>query len=370
MKLIEYNIDQNRLEVGKLVEESSMDLQMTNNPFSLETRIKGEVIIEPTFVNRMELTPYGHLHIPDIFEDPYKDIDTFWYCLMAAGAVNLNGNNITGDSYDSLDPNHSTNGDYDLDKVKGNCVLITNSSFQDGFSTGNLDLMGYLGAPQIESVDIGPNSSVGSVAFVQGGNIGIESGHFRTTFFDDVYMSGSRAGQKLIPESLWDAVIPPFTSGTIPLGGTVDGVNYNYILDDGDYVVSSLSGKVLVRGNARLYVPSSFSITGNNWIRILESGKITMYSSAAQVYIGGVGIVNDTKDSRKCVLYGCSGITSIKFSILDDPLYFGIVAGPASIQIETGGASAVDFRGWILGATVKINGKIGFHFDENNRRVL
>ena len=62
---------------------------------------------------------------------------------------------------------------------------------------------------------------------------------------------------------------PPFESGTVPVGGTVAGTTYSYILAQGtNYILSNFSGKVLVVGNATLRVTDSLNFGPGDYIQI------------------------------------------------------------------------------------------------------
>src|SRR3989442_9416596 len=50
----------------------------------------------------------------------------FEFAMLAKGQINLNGNNIATDSFDSTNPSYSTNGRYDASKSKDKDDLATN----------------------------------------------------------------------------------------------------------------------------------------------------------------------------------------------------------------------------------------------------
>jgi hypothetical protein len=118
--------------------------------------------------------------------------------MVAKGSINLNGNNVSSDSFDSADPNFSTNGRYDRNKRNDNGDVATNSG-GNVFDAGNANIMGRVATGPGGQITTGPNSSIGSKAWVLGGNTGIEPGHFT----DDMNMD--------FPD-----VKAPFTSGKSP----------------------------------------------------------------------------------------------------------------------------------------------------------
>src|SRR5262249_53592661 len=125
--------------------------------------------------------------------------------MVARDTINLKGNNITSDSFDSSDPNYSTNGLYDATRTKDNGDIATNSSLNDAVNVGNADIIGHVSTGPNGSVELGPNGAVGSMAWVNGHNKGIQDG-WRT---DDMNVDFPDVGV-------------PFTGGAFtPGGGTI-----------------------------------------------------------------------------------------------------------------------------------------------------
>ncbi len=189
----------------------------------------------------------------------------FSKALVAKSTIDLNGNNITTDSFDSTDPLYSTLGRYDSSKRKANGDVATNSSLTNSLSIGNADIYGRVATGPRGSVSIGPNGSVGDLAWHASGHTGIETGFYN----DDMNVS--------FPD-----VNPPFTGGAFtPGGGTVDGDYYNYVLGDGNYQLSSLkiSGQkdMIVTGHAVLYVTGDVDISGQAYVHIAPDASLEMY---------------------------------------------------------------------------------------------
>jgi hypothetical protein len=159
-------------------------------------------------------------------------------------------------------------------------------------------------------------------------------------------------------------VTPPFTSGTIPPSGTVDGVTYAYILDGGDWFVSSLSGKVLVRGDARLYVSSSLNLSGQDYLMITNGGSLKMYVEAEKASLGGQGVMNTSGLAIDFQYYGLPSNTSLSLS--GNSAFVGVIYAPsAHLHLGGGGKDTYDFVGSSVTASVKMNGNFNFHYDES-----
>lgn len=175
----------------------------------------------PVFYGPFTGTIFGSFLAASIFDTPGEVKRTvrvrtsggalFACGMVAKGEINFNGNNVTSDSFDSADPNFSLNGRYHISKRKDNGDVATNSRQQGIFSAGNANILGHVATGPGGSVSIGPNGVIGSLAWFNAGNRGIEPGYFT----DDMNMS-------------FPSVTVPFTGGYVPTGGTVTETNYEY----------------------------------------------------------------------------------------------------------------------------------------------
>jgi hypothetical protein len=158
-------------------------------------------------------------------------------------------------------------------------------------------------------------------------------------------------------------VVAPFTVGNAPISGTVDGTFYNYVLDDGDYSVGSLSGKILVTGDARLYVANSLSLSGQGFLKIASGGSLKMYVAAASVSIGGNGVINQGGMAADFQYYGLP--TNTALDLKGNGQFTGVIYAPsANFHLGGGGNNVEDFVGASITATVSMNGHFNFHYDE------
>lgn len=275
--------------------------------------------------------------------------------MVAKGQIDIYGNNLTIDSFDSVDPNYSTNGRYDAAKRKDNGDVATNSSVVDSLSSGTAAIYGKASTGPGGAVSIGPTGSIGSKAWHDGGNTGIEPGWSS----DDMNVA--------FPD-----VKPPFTSGGLtPVGGTVGGTNYAYILTSGNWELSSLSmggdSKLLVMGNAVLYVKGNVSLSGQASIQVSTNGSLQLYVEGAQTALGGQGAMNAAGNATNLFYYGLPTNTQVTMS--GNSAFTGAIYAPnAALTLGGGGTSTYDFVGAAVTGSVKMNGHYNFHFDENLRR--
>ena len=271
--------------------------------------------------------------------------------LAAKGQIDLHGNNVASDSFDSEDPNYSTGGQYDPAKTKDKGDIATNGSFVDSLAIGNANIKGHVGTGPGGTVTIGANGAVGSKAWNEAGNKGIEPGWVR----DDVNID--------FPD-----VQAPYTIGLPPLlmvGGRTIG-NGDY-LEVGNLVMNG-SQKLLVTGKARLYVKGNVSFTASASIEIAPGASLELYVGGPNAELGGKGVMNTSGNALNFTYYGLASNTSLKMS--GNGAFAGSLYAPqAHLQLGGGGNNKLDFIGGAVVNTAFINGHFNFHYDEALARL-
>ena len=269
------------------------------------------------------------------------------YAMLAKGQIDLHGNNVSTDSFNSTNSSYSTNGRYDKAKSRDHGDVATNSQIINALDSGNANIKGNASTGPNGSVSIGSSGSIGDKAWVDGGNKGAQDGHVS----DDTNVE--------IP----DAEVP-FTTGITPIGGTVNDATYDYVLTNGNYILSSFSGKVLITGNAKLLVTSSFNFTGQDKITINPGASLDVYVAAPSAYLGGNGVANETGDAISFVYYGLNSNTSLKFG--GNAAFTGVIYAPyADFELGGGGNDVYDFVGASVTKSVMMRGHYNFHYDES-----
>lgn len=153
----------------------------------------------------------------------------------------------------------------------------------------------------------------------------------------------------------------PFTTGAVPPAGTGADRGYNYVMTNGDYVLNTLRGYVLVVGNARLLVHSNF----------LANAIVISTNASLQVFLGGdaafANIANTTGDVTAFQVYGLASNNQIDFS--GNSAVAGLIYAPnAFCNMRFGGADVVDFCGACIVRSLGVFGHTTFHFDERLKR--
>ena len=269
--------------------------------------------------------------------------------MVAKGQINLNGNNIRTDSFDSSDPNYSTGGNYDATKSKDNGDVATNSGLVNSLSVGNADIMGHVSTGPGGSVSVGANGSVGSKAWVEGGNSGIEPGYSS----DDMNVQFNGV---TLPPVTWTSLSPA------PTLDPLSGITYDYVISSGNWRISNFTGKVLVTGDATVHVTDSYSFTGNDIVRLASGAKLTVYNGASTAKIAGNGVINPGS-ALNYSYKGLASNTSVAYS--GNAAFTGTIYAPdADFALGGGGSNTYDFVGASITKSVTMNGHFNFHYDE------
>jgi len=276
--------------------------------------------------------------------------------MVARDSIDMNGNNIRSDSFDSSDPLYSTNGAYNPLWFKDNGDIAVNASLTNSLNIGNADIWGHVSVGPSGTIAVGSKGAIGSSTWHDSGKGGTQPGWTA----DDMNVS--------FPD-----VTPPFSSGGI--GGASGGwitnkttgvaTYYDYILDSGNYQMVSMHGTVYVRGAATVYVTDSLDISGLT----IESGagKLNLYSSASSVSLVGNTPVNGSGNAADFAFWGLPSVKDIKFS--GNAAFIGTIYAPnAEFTLNGGGKEIIDFIGSSITKTVRMNGHFNFHYDEALRR--
>ncbi len=259
---------------------------------------------------------------------------------VAAGArvgIDLKGNNVSTDSFNSSLTNLSTGGQYDPTKTSTNGDM---ASIAGIVNVGNANING--------SVSLGPTASdsIQNNGFVTGGvfqDFNVE--------FEDV----------VLPQTAWVPAVPL----AVPV--LINGVSYNYVFNiPGDYSINNLGGNLYVASNTVVRI----KLTGNASPGNLEvdgsgatSGKLTLYMDGPSFTLSGNSTVNGGV-AANLAYYGTTNNTQISFT--GNASFTGTIYAPeADIKLGGGGNNTYDVVGAIIGNSITMNGHFNFHYDES-----
>jgi hypothetical protein len=261
----------------------------------------------------------------------------FPVALAAKNGIDLSGNNISTDSFNSSRATQSTNGKYDPTKTSTNGDI---ASITGIVNVGNANING--------SVSLGPTAanSIQKNGYVLGG----VSSDFNVEIEDVV-----------LPQTSWVPALPLAT----PL--TINSNSYDYVFNiGGDYSINNLSGSIYVASNTVVRLKLTGSATANN-IEVdgsgATAGKLTIYMDGPTFKLAGNDIV-DGGNAASFSYYGTTNNTQISFT--GNSAFIGTIYAPeADVKLGGGGSTPYDVIGSIVANTVKMNGQFNFHYDEN-----
>lgn len=291
--------------------------------------------------------------------------DALWALAMLADReIDLNGNVVTTDSFNSADPSmsdwswtaYATYGLFDPTKRNDRGDVATNLKLIDSLNTGNAKIRGHASTGPGGTVAIGPNGAVGSEDWLDSGSTGVEPGYSS----DDMNVRLTEVG---LPLTTW------FALPTEGKGGTnINGVTYKHvILTGGDYQASTLQGSLYVGPgvDARVYLTDSVSLLGLSEIRIDPAAvRLTIYMAGSKFTLGGGGLVNETARAESFLYFGLPSNTEL--NLLGNGDFTGAIYAPqADFTLGGGGKTVYDFVGASVTRTVTMNGSYHFHYDED-----
>ena len=286
-----------------------------------------------------------------------KGLSFFMSAVSAKKKITLAGNAAV-DSFDSTDPAYSTGGIYDATKKKAKGDVVTNESTPGAIDMGgNATIYGKVATGPSGTVTMSSPDKVkvGSVAHVDGGGTGIQTGYYTKDMnvsfpnVEEPYVWGYPLG--------FESLLPP-TIG-------VDGTMYKHILAGGNYSLNTLSltssEKVLVTGPSVLYVDQNVSISGT--IKVAPGASLQLYLRRGTITLSGNGVRNETGYAGNFGIWAMPAVTSV--SISGEGQITGTLYAPNSaLSVSGGGSSGVDWIGAAVADTVSGSGKYKIHYDE------
>lgn len=276
--------------------------------------------------------------------------------MVARGQIDLAGNNISADSFDSSNPLYNTGGKYDPSKRKYGGDIATNSGLTNSLNVGNADIMGKVSTGPGGSVAIGPNGQVGDRDWFLNNHKGIQPGWST----DDMNVD-------------FPSITTAPSGGVPPTSGSVGTTSYEYLLPTGTYQMPgiSLSGNKTMRitGTVVLYVTGNISVSGNAGIEIAPGASLVLYAAGASTSIGGNGVINEGSSALNFQYWGMPSNTSIDLG--GNAAFIGTIYAPEADLVLNGGGKtgAIDFTGASITKTSRLMGHFSFHYDEVLARI-
>lgn len=273
--------------------------------------------------------------------------------MVSKNQMDLKGSNFFSDSFDSTDPNKSTDKLYDVNKRQANGDIATNSQLIDSLNAAASTIYGIASTGPNGTMSLGNNGTVGptfnSSERAQNVAEGEAKGWIRHDFAVD------------IP----DVELPPGMASAPVLG--TGQVSTTTEISGGDYRVSSIklgTGDTLTikEGTVRLYVTGETTVSGQAQIIIEQNAKLELYA-AGNMSIAGQGVLNKTGSAINNQFYGLPSSTF--WDITGNGIWLGTIYAPQADLKMAGGGSAGDMGGSVVSNTITLSGGTKFHYDES-----
>jgi putative adhesin len=260
----------------------------------------------------------------------------FNVALGAVGNINMNGNSMATDSWNSHDTNLSSNGTYDSSKISTN---------------GDVASVG--GIVNIGQHTIDGNLYLGPTAtYTSGTNqiLGDLDKNFNVNFPD-----------ARLPQGAASAVPPTNLNGTNYLN--VDNRIYTVANDNKPIMVAAGLTNVTLIVTAQTFDPTSITLLGG----MTNAAVLTIYDSPPSP--GGSVTLNGNNTGGAIgatpvnfIFYGLPNLTSITLG--GNSGFIGAIYAPEAVLTLNGGGNADNLRGAAIVKSATMNGHYGFHYDE------
>ncbi len=256
---------------------------------------------------------------------------------VALGAVNnidMNGNSVATDSWNSHMTNLSNNGLYTSTKVSTNGNI---ASVQGLVDIGNHTIKGNL--------YLGPTASYDN------------SGTITGTVYDDYNVQFPDVVLPTPPTSWFS---PPSSGSGSSLTHdftTIQSGGYYDIIDSGNIIVEP-GVTVTLKLSISSFSPSSLTILGG----MTNSGTLTVYQVSGSATMSG-NAASQVSRPENFLYYGLPGVTSITLG--GTTTFIGVIYAPEAAMTLNGGGAGQNLEGAAIVKSVTMNGHYEFHYDES-----
>ena len=273
-----------------------------------------------------------------------RPVSSFAQAAMSVGTMDLTNQNIVIDSYDSRDPNKSTNGLYDATKRQQNGDIATDGNL---IEAGNAHIYG----------DVATNSGTVSGA----ANI---TGTERTDFYQEPIPVGAPSWTAI------NGIISSVTNGatlnaSASKGSSISRYQLSTISLAGNETLTLAGNPDGSQTYIEIYVTGDISVAGNSQIVVQPGVSVTIYF-AGNVDVSGNGILNTKNQPSDLQLYGIQPpANSSKHVSLggNGQIIAAVYAPNHDVSINGGGTNGHVF-GSVVGKSVTMTGVTNLHYDE------
>jgi hypothetical protein len=252
--------------------------------------------------------------------------------------INMNGNSVSADSWNSHDPTESNNGLYNGYAGTNSSVASENGIVNIGNHTINGNL--YLG----------PNATYSSGAGQVTGTIYSD---WNIAFPDVSLPTADTNGNNLV----WT---PAPTTLNLTNGVLTHDFNSSgfYLVNDSFTVTVEPGVTVYLNVQQANWTPTALNINGGT----TNSGNVKMYLQSGSITMGGNSNGGASGNRPENLwIYGGPGVTGITLS--GNSSFVGVIYAPEATLTLNGGGNNNNLIGAVVVSSVTLNGNYDFHYD-------
>jgi hypothetical protein len=266
--------------------------------------------------------------------------------LVSKGSVTFSGGGYA-DSFNSLDPTHSLNGQYSTTNREAHGdILLANGNLN---MSGSSRIYGMVFTGPTNTISMG-GTAIGDTNWASG----IEPGWTNNTA--NVIVPDAPS----VPSVTWNALPSVIAFGStnqyILNGGGPTSTNY-YTIPSG-FNLSGGAQFIATNGNVYLYAVGTFSISGGSTLVVKPGATVSAWLNGTTTLSGG-GVVNQAGNATNATFYGTTNNTSLTIS--GSSAFIGRLNVPYADAVYSGSAA---FIGDFVVKTFNDSGGAAMHYDE------
>ena len=274
---------------------------------------------------------------------------------VSLGAINnisFNGNGVATDSFNSHDPNKSTNGQYDSTKTSTNGNV---ASVQGLVDIGNHTILGNL--------YLGPNATYDNSGTVSG----TVYNDYNVNYPDVTLPTGASGWAIATPTTTTLYTTNISKKGVAIITSTSSPLTYDFTTS-GNYTLTSDAFPIVVEAGVSVtlnvtstsFSPTSLQIHGGT----ANSGTAVLYMNGpTSISMAGNSAVDASNRPENLWYYGLSTLTSVTFS--GTSTFVGVIYAPDATLTLNGGGNNLGVIGSTITKSINMNGHYDFHYDES-----
>jgi len=264
--------------------------------------------------------------------------------------VDMNGRNVTVDSYDSSDASKSywttngygvyTNNGVGFDsRRQANGNVATDGAVLGVISVGNGSIYGKVNTGPGGTTSLGAQGSVGDTSWVP--TKGIQPGYSQSDMNVDFPSVSST-------NSTW-TWLPSSTSS---------------ITNSGYYRIYEIHNSINITApNVVLLVPNGVSLSGSDTFNVGKNSTVTMYVGN-EFIISGSGSINlQSQHPSQMIVWGLDSLDTLTLN--GNGAFWGAIYAPNAVVNFNGSGNSGGFYGALTAYSIRMNGTSTFSYDES-----